>query len=303
MPSCKVKLELASRNVETGDTLYTFVLRYPRYIHSEIMTHRVASRGAASSRAIPCAKLRRMVLKDPATPWHLGQNQKGMQAGADIVGWKHKLLTGMYNAARYPAVAVHWLIEKLGAHKQFGNRLLEPWMWIEVIFSATELDNFFALRCHKDAEPHFQELARKMQMAVRYADSLLNTMNTVGDKKWDNKCVFVADNVRIGTTQLLKPGEWHTPFIDEDIPVEQALIQSPARCCRVSYLLPESGTKSTLERDKDTYDKLVGGEPIHASPFEHVAMAEEHSENFANFKGFRQLRYYVETKKTPPVKQ
>ena len=33
--------------------LITVALRYPRFIHSELMTHRVFSRNASSSRAIP----------------------------------------------------------------------------------------------------------------------------------------------------------------------------------------------------------------------------------------------------------
>ena len=36
--------------------LITFVLRYPRFIHGEVMTHRSFSRNAASSRAIPVRK-------------------------------------------------------------------------------------------------------------------------------------------------------------------------------------------------------------------------------------------------------
>ena len=36
--------------------LTTFQLRYPKYIHSEFMTHRMFSRNASSSRAIPVEK-------------------------------------------------------------------------------------------------------------------------------------------------------------------------------------------------------------------------------------------------------
>jgi hypothetical protein len=94
----------------------------------------------------------------------------------------------------------------------------------------------------------------------------------------------------------LKPGEWHTPFALGG-PLHMRLITSPARCTRVSYYLPEDGTLSTFERDKETYGKLADSEPIHASPFEHAACATEgHAPGEANYKGFQQLRYYVENK-------
>ena len=60
------------------DNLYTFVLRYPRMIHSEFMTHRVFSRNASSSRAIPVAKVIEQVRNDPFIPSHVYMNQSGM---------------------------------------------------------------------------------------------------------------------------------------------------------------------------------------------------------------------------------
>ena len=41
----------------SGARLTTMEVRYPRFIHSEMMTHRVFSRNAASSRAIPIKKM------------------------------------------------------------------------------------------------------------------------------------------------------------------------------------------------------------------------------------------------------
>jgi len=39
-----------------GKRLTTMKLRYPKFVHGEFMTHRVFSRNASSSRAIPTAK-------------------------------------------------------------------------------------------------------------------------------------------------------------------------------------------------------------------------------------------------------
>ena len=58
----------------------TLELEYPRFIHSEFMTHRMFSRNASSSRAIPVARQIEMIKEDPAMPIHWGKNQPGMQA-------------------------------------------------------------------------------------------------------------------------------------------------------------------------------------------------------------------------------
>ena len=53
--------------------------------------------------------------------------------------------------------------------KQVVNRLLEPFSHISVVVTATEWDNFFALRCHPDADPTMRALAEAMRDAIRRA--------------------------------------------------------------------------------------------------------------------------------------
>ena len=48
----------------------TLELEYPRFIHAEFMTHRMFSRNASSSRAIPVARQFEMIEEDPAMPIH-----------------------------------------------------------------------------------------------------------------------------------------------------------------------------------------------------------------------------------------
>ena len=57
-----------------GNRITTFLLTYPRFIHSELMTHRVFSRNSASSRAIPFEKMVKMIEEDPFIPiaWQKG---------------------------------------------------------------------------------------------------------------------------------------------------------------------------------------------------------------------------------------
>ena len=109
------KLVLASKSAVTGVNLYTFVLTYPRVILAEVNTHRVLSRNTASSRAIPAKKQRERVLTDPFVPVTIGQNQRGMQAGKELEGWRHWVAVNTWKAARYPNVFASWVLDKVGA--------------------------------------------------------------------------------------------------------------------------------------------------------------------------------------------
>lgn len=64
--------------------LTTIHLRYPRFIHTELMTHRVFSRNARSSRAVPVKTLLAEMASSAVVPLHWGKNQKGMQADYEI---------------------------------------------------------------------------------------------------------------------------------------------------------------------------------------------------------------------------
>ncbi len=57
---------------DSGTEVVTYELEYPRFIHSEFMTHRMFSRNAASSRAIPIQKMIRMIKDNPVVPFEWG---------------------------------------------------------------------------------------------------------------------------------------------------------------------------------------------------------------------------------------
>src|SRR5690606_22853765 len=50
----------------------------------ELMTHRVFSRNASSSRAVPVRKMLDFIRNNPAMPIHWGKNQSGMQAKEEL---------------------------------------------------------------------------------------------------------------------------------------------------------------------------------------------------------------------------
>jgi thymidylate synthase ThyX len=243
-----------------GVRLTTFRLVYPRFIHSEVMTHRVFSRNAASSRAIPFAKMAETVLTNPAMPVKWGSHQKGMQSGDEIVETNHAV--SIWHSACEEAVYHAQKLDTLGVHKSITNRLLEPFAHMTTVVTATDWHNFFVLRAHKDAQPEFQDLAYKM--------------------------------LRLYLTQLPTPvlaNHWHLPFVSvaeqQEYGWEGGLRPvAVARCARTSYA---NFKESTFGEDKAMHDRLAGNG--HWSPFEHVARPLEDPTVYSgNFRGWHQYR-------------
>jgi len=277
-----------------GKRLTTFQLRYPRMVHSEFMTHRVFSRNASSSRAIPVERMIADLRRDPAMPVYWGSNKPGMQAGAELDPEAIGVCQSIWLDAMEQMISkAEWLVSN-GLHKQIANRILEPWAHINVVCSGTEWANFFALRAHPDAQPEIKVLAEAMMAAMAQSDP-----------------------------HFLQPGEWHLPYITKedwstarylakkgritrDEPMYDELVEpikkvSVARCARVSYLTHD-GRQTTVEEDIALYEKLVVSQPLHASPAEHQATPDwstsdprgdsswMYPEEHGNLVGWRQLR-------------
>lgn len=243
---------------ESGKRLTTWEIEVHRFVWSEFMTHRTFSRNAASSRAIPVAKNIEMVRANPATPIHWGLNQSGMQAASEAgqefielakIEWK--------NSSRDAANRAEQLAN-MGFHKQICNRVLEPYVFMKAVVSATEMDNFYALREHKDADPHMYELARVMREAASAS-----------------------------IPKVKKYGQWHLPYADDIEDINTAIKISVSCCAQVSYRKLDQTPQKALE----IYERLAGGVPAHASPFEHQAFAEvDPWFSSGNFFGWHQNR-------------
>lgn len=146
------KIIAQTRNTYLDKTLTTYELEYPRFIHAELMTHRVFSRNSASSRAIPVKAMLENIQQNLAMPVHWGKNQAGMQAKEElddavkagaIMQWKFAATDALFRANS---------LNELGTHKQIVNRITEPYQHMKVVVSATEWNNWFALRNHPDAQ-------------------------------------------------------------------------------------------------------------------------------------------------------
>ena len=78
MKKINAKIIADSKNTQ-GDRVTTMLLTYPRFIHGELLTHRMFSKNSASSRAIPFEKMVRMVQEDPFIPIAWQKEHTGMQ--------------------------------------------------------------------------------------------------------------------------------------------------------------------------------------------------------------------------------
>ncbi len=277
-----------------GKELRTITARYPRIVHAEVMTHRDRERNAASSRAIPWPVMSEQIQNHPFVPLSWGLEKSGMQVGEQVPEPLAALADKLWLEGRDFMVDLADKIANIGRtyneeyrltsgprpeydgikiHKSLPNRLTEPWMWITVVMSATEWNNFYRLRCHGDAEQHFRKIAE-----------MIRTLN--GESK----------------PKELPTGEWHLPFIHpEDWVDAQELVSnreeqvtliknvSVARNARVSYLTHEG--KRSLSKDVELFDRLIGGSGFgHYSPHGHVASAADTLVRSGPFIGYNQYR-------------
>jgi len=230
-----------------GKRIVSFLCEYPLMIHAEIMTHRRFSRNAASSRAIPVAKMLQRVRENPVVPIFWGANQKGMQSfellPPDAASRCEEIWLNMSE------ICVRGCEEMntIGLHKQWANRPLFAWNTIKVIITATEWGNFFKQRCHEAAMPEFQQLAYLMLHHYRHS-----------------------------APELLGWGDWHLPFSEghyiqdfEAMHDKVRLAVCTARCARTSY--DSHDGNFTVEKDEAVHKSLYTNH--HWSPFEHCAQA------------------------------
>jgi thymidylate synthase ThyX len=229
-----------------GIRLTTIEVTFPRIVLPEFNTHRVFSRNSASSRAIPIAKRIEMVEKTPYVPDEFGSNQKGMQSGAALEGEAALVARSSWLNAAECAVLHAKALADAGVHKEYANRLLEPFCWHTVVVTATEWDNFRALRCHPLA-------TRPIRLAA--------------------ELMFEAYDA--SSPRELHYDEWHLPYVRPDevaqVPVSTYVRVSAARCARLSYLTQDG--KRDVNADLGLYERLASAG--HMSPLEHPARPAE----------------------------
>jgi hypothetical protein len=229
----------------------TFQVYAPRYLLAEVNTHGVLAKSAASSRAIPIKKRIEMVQREPWVPDAFGKNRPGMQStellGDDVQKeairiWSDAIEDALEHAAR---------LQELEVHKQYANRVLEPYTYYSGVLTGTEWDNFWWLRISEDADPGFKVLASKMKEAYD------------------------------ASTPVVRP--YHLPYItDEEYETNKDLLilmkVAAARCARVSYVSLETGKPTTVAEDLELVKKLTKPTGAHLSPFDHPAKSDRCSQ-------------------------
>lgn len=278
----------------------SFVIQFPRRVLAEFVTHRVnsdtwgefeciyterttnqdISKNSASSRAIPFKRMLEKVQTDTFYPrWTM--NEKGMQGSYTTNQDVIRAANSYWDDALESCACYAEKLHELGIHKQDCNRLLEPWAWVTQIVTSSRWDNFFALRCHKAADPHFRKVARMMFLARRKS-----------------------------TPVALNYGQWHLPFVPMDQqmqlnwhPLKSSALMpylikySAARCGWVSYENHDKdGTPEAMLR---TFDRFLADEVKHASPVEHQLspMSKVEESNLphlrSNIQGWIQARKLI----------
>lgn len=237
----------------------TIACEYPRFIHGELMTHRLFSRNCASTRAVPFSAALKNLRENPADVVYWGKAMSGMQAREELAGWRLFAAKALWIAAREACILVARAFNAIGLHKQIANRILEPFQNISVLITSTEWDNFFALRTHESAQPEFQTLARMIQDEIGKTPSV--------------EC------------------KYHIPFVDSimtydglhlhwpkgsgsNVSLGDALKISASICAQWSY---RKFDPSKEKADK-IWSQLVESKPVHASPTEHQAWAMDEPE-------------------------
>lgn len=254
----RVEVVADTKSSEHGVRITTLACTYPRYIHAQMLTHRMFSRNAQSSRAVPTRVLMDKVQQFPVMPQKWGSNQPGMVAGAEL---GHDDMLGCqveWLRARDAALIAAKRMSDLGLHKESVNRLLEPFSTITAIYTATEWRNFFDLRLEEDAQPEIQKLAQMIAEAMDKSDAVKS--------------------------------RHHLPYVMREEYQVDALREmfklSAARCARVSYLTHDG--QRDIVKDLDLADRLASSG--HWSPWEHPALSNPTRTKSANYRGWSSAR-------------
>lgn len=257
----KVTLIQASICTITKTPIFTLMLEYPRYIHSQLLTHRVFSKNSSSTRAVPLKASIQNIRENPAEYfWTL--NQPGMQGQRVDNPLVRDAANNILFDAMESSIRASLLLGLptseggLNIHKQDAGRLLEPFQNIRVCLTSTQWDNWDWLRVDKAAQPAIDQLANMMKHVRELA---------------------------LASAMELQPDEWHLPFIvrkrnslgvleyfAEDgiqVTLEEAQMISMSSAAQTSYRKLDT----TLEKADDLYAKLFTGDKVHASPSEHQA--------------------------------
>jgi thymidylate synthase ThyX len=278
------------------DRLTTIEAVIPRIVLAELNTHRMFNRNSASSRAIPAKRMREMVKANPFIPIKWMKEHTGMQGNQYLedeilIGFRNdqwlmardRMIEHAYQLSdniRNPLFKGNPEIPDTAISKQIANRLLEPFMWHKVLISATDWENFLALRASEAAEIHFQDFAYKTLTALNSSSP-----RSLKPGKW-----HIPYEDRIDTEEckkLLTDADFTTfPSLEEALEMMKVKI-SVAMAARTSYtLVGVDGKVMTYAELIALHNRMVNQKPLHASVLEHVAQSMSAEEYIRWHRGY-----------------
>ena len=303
----EIKVEIVADSInQQGDRLTSLVLTYPRIIHAEMMTHRMFSRNASSSRAVPIQKMIEAVKNNTFCPFEFQKAHKGMQGSEYFTGKDKQECVDLWLESAELALQQAEKMKAKGISKQIINRILEPYQYYKVLITGSKegWENFFKLRnpsyswqgkgefkSWKDlVKSHFKEGASR-----DWVDGLENT--SVLERLQINKgqaeihmmmlSEKIYDVIQESVPIQLKPNEWHIPMISDleslKLSTDDQIKLSVGRAANTSYTVVGDEKELTLEHAIKIHDKCV--ELVHSSVFEHCARAMSDEEHGSYIKG------------------
>lgn len=258
----------------TGARLTTFELVAPKWMVAQFNTHGMIRRDSASARAVPTARIITQVRDDPYLPPRWNYRQRGMQPAGPMTPPHAAAMDRIERRLRRSVLRYVGQMAALQAAKEDVNRYLEPWMMTTIVATATEWENYLALRAHGDAQAAHATLAYAMR-----------------------------DALAAGTPVPRAPwyhGEaacWHLPYVTDDerraIDWRVLPLLSAARCAGVSYY--RQGAHGDTAAEIDRALRLVADR--HWSPTEMAARAEgvpwgAPDDWYGPYRGWKPLRKF-----------
>ena len=238
-----------------------------------------------------------------------------------------KTLDEWWIFARDKAIETASILYVFDVTKQLCNRLLEPFMWHTVLVTATEYDNFFELRCPRYRNPDSQLIYKSkkdflIKGCLDFSPYKAEDWYSIDESQAEIHIQALAeamwDEKNESAPKQLKAGEWHIPFGDriddkelqkisiwrdeygdvhgpfykefDEEKVINLLKIATARAARLSYMTFENNID--YQKDIELHDRLL--ESKHVSPMEHCAQAQDSSNWYANFKGWKSYRKFLE---------
>lgn len=287
---------------------------YHNFIANGVVVH--------NSRAIPFDKMVEVVEKEPFIPiaWQL--SHKGMQGikyitDPRVIGFKEmRWLNARNGAVDYAKSLVNddVTIKKLlntsdsnKLSKNYGNRLLEPFMWTTQLITGTResFEHLFEKRCPiydiKGIETKYKSRKEAIDNHnwLKEYDNLWWLQHNKGQAEihFMNLAEKMYDALNESVPDELSEDKWHIPFNDRpeftpEMSLEDKIILSCAVTARVSYTTISDDETLTIEKAKNIYNKCK--EQEHFSVFSHIAKCMTYEEYESWYKGFMKTTYYFD---------